>query len=138
MTFGSTKISQHAVLSGNLTTKTHLGLYSNGDGYPLVSRRMDSSVLYTVTLGQRLSLIIALSLFPDRRLSIILLRLLGLEQLLQATGVEQRVLFVVRSTGLQRIDVETQTVVLLAASRFSSDRCGSFTTRDKVLELFVW
>lgn len=86
---------------------------------------MDTCILDPVSFRQGTSLVIALALFRKRRLSVVLVRLLGLEQLLQASRVEERVFLVIRPTGLQRVDIETQAVVPLTGGRFSPYGLGS-------------
>jgi hypothetical protein len=80
---------------------------------------MDTRILDPVPFRQGTSLVVALALFRKRRLSVVLVRLLGLEKLLQASRVEKRVLLVVRPTGLQRVDIETQAIISLTGGRFS-------------------
>jgi hypothetical protein len=89
---------------------------------------MDTRILDPVPFRQGTSLVIALALFRKRRLSVVLVRLLGLEKLLQASRVEKRVLLVVRPTGLQRVDIETQAIISLTGGRFSSYRLRGFAS----------
>jgi len=89
---------------------------------------MDTSILDPISFRQGTSLVVALALFRKRRLSIVLVRLLGLEKLLQASRVEERVFLVVRPTGLQRVDVETQAIISLTGGRFSPYRLRGFAS----------
>jgi hypothetical protein len=50
---------------------------------------MDTRILDPVSFRQGTSLVVALALFRKRRLSVVLVRLLGLEKLLQASRVEK-------------------------------------------------
>ena len=121
-----------------ILSTAYLGFDPNGDSYPLVCGSVDPSVFHAVTLGQGLCLVIAFTLFPKRRLSVVLVRLLGLEKLLQASGIEERVFLVVRSAGLKRVNVETETVVALTRGRFSSHGLGSTTASRQFFQLRGW
>jgi hypothetical protein len=116
---------------------THLGFDPDRNGYPLVRRRMYTRILDPVSFRQGTSLVVALALFRKRRLSVVLVRLLGLEQLLQASRVEERVFLVIRPTGLQRIDIETQAVVPLTGSRVPPYGLGSSASGGQLFELNV-